>query len=328
MYDQDKLIKIIKKSQSSNSLNEFSRISNVDSAYLSRILNKKRTKPPSPSILEKIANASHGITTYEELMQICGYSEETIESKVYKIYHNLKEFHKYINDGVSDDSNSYEIEGFIEHFQDYISILIDNLSFNINTVNKPILLADIFDLQYLLEDYKYLAGFLCIYNSFIKHLENEGYIVITDYVFVDCFNINSIYDNLSRFNKLELFSLNSKNITIKNKDLYDPLVYYIKKFSTALNLAYLSDFDNNTLTEIFKKKATNNKIETQIKNISKINSTSLENEISQQYGATSIELLEDYNKLNSIGKRKANENIKDLTKINEYTKEETGLQQA
>lgn len=73
MYNQDKLIDIIKKSQNGRSLNEFSRISGVDSAYLSRILNKKKNTPPSPEILEKIANASSGIASYEELMIVCGY---------------------------------------------------------------------------------------------------------------------------------------------------------------------------------------------------------------------------------------------------------------
>ena len=56
---------------------------------------------------------------------------------------------------------------------------------------------------------------------------------------------------------------------------------------------------------------------------------SLKDEISQKYGANSVKLLEDYNKLNTIGKQKANENIEDLTKINEYTEEEeTGLYEA
>lgn len=76
MYNQDKLIDIIKASQGHLSLNEFARISDIDSAYLSRILNKKRTNPPSPKVLKKLADASHGVTTYEELMTICGHIDE------------------------------------------------------------------------------------------------------------------------------------------------------------------------------------------------------------------------------------------------------------
>ena len=42
----------------------------------------------------------------------------------------------------------------------------------------------------------------------------------------------------------------------------------------------------------------------------------------QRYGLNSIKLLDNYNKLNDIGKEKAFENIKDLTEIPKYTKEE------
>ena len=44
----------------------------VEDLSLIHILNS----PPSPKILKKIANVSEGITTYQELMQICGYINE------------------------------------------------------------------------------------------------------------------------------------------------------------------------------------------------------------------------------------------------------------
>lgn len=49
------------------------------------------------------------------------------------------------------------------------------------------------------------------------------------------------------------------------------------------------------------------------------------NAIQSKYGINSIELLEDYNKLNLNGKQKANENVKDLTKIIEYTEKKEKL---
>lgn len=73
MYNQNKFIEILKKCQSNTSLNEFARLSGVDAGYLSRIINKKKINPPSPKILEKISKASRGITSYEELMEVCGY---------------------------------------------------------------------------------------------------------------------------------------------------------------------------------------------------------------------------------------------------------------
>ncbi len=73
MYNQDKFIEILKKCKDDSSLNEYARLTNVDVGYLSRILNKKRSSPPSPAILKKIADTSKNITSYEELMETCGY---------------------------------------------------------------------------------------------------------------------------------------------------------------------------------------------------------------------------------------------------------------
>lgn len=45
-----------------------------------------------------------------------------------------------------------------------------------------------------------------------------------------------------------------------------------------------------------------------------------------KYGKMATELLDNYNKLNELGKQKANDNVKDLTKINEYTEKKTEIQ--
>ena len=51
-------------------------------------------------------------------------------------------------------------------------------------------------------------------------------------------------------------------------------------------------------------------------------------EVKQNYGPYSLQLLDDYNKLNTLGKQKANENVRDLTKIDEYTERKNESQQA
>ncbi|MCI9015923.1 MAG: helix-turn-helix transcriptional regulator [Clostridia bacterium] len=61
-----------------NSLNEFAKQIEISSAYISKLINLKYKNPPSPKILQKIAEGSKGLTTYNELMQICGYGQ-TIE---------------------------------------------------------------------------------------------------------------------------------------------------------------------------------------------------------------------------------------------------------
>ncbi len=47
--------------------------------------------------------------------------------------------------------------------------------------------------------------------------------------------------------------------------------------------------------------------------------SNLKIKIQDEYGSKSLELLENYKKLNKVGKKKANENIKDLTRIKDYT---------
>lgn len=83
MFDKQKFSNIIQ-----NILNNyenstiFSEIADVNRTYISKILNMKLVNPPSPDILKKIADNSKGLTTYMELMIICGYvSYDDIEEK-------------------------------------------------------------------------------------------------------------------------------------------------------------------------------------------------------------------------------------------------------
>lgn len=77
MYNQEKFINILKKIKNGYSLNEFARKTEVDVAYLWRIMNNKKTNPPTPKVLKRIAESSGGITTYDELMEVCGYIDLT-----------------------------------------------------------------------------------------------------------------------------------------------------------------------------------------------------------------------------------------------------------
>lgn len=66
----------------------FASSAQVGRSYLSKYINMKIPSPPTPKILEKIANASRGITNYDELMGICGYlnsntSEQIISNKIF-----------------------------------------------------------------------------------------------------------------------------------------------------------------------------------------------------------------------------------------------------
>ena len=74
MFDKIKFAQIIKNiKETYSSQEDFSKKSDIGRTYLSQYMNMKLDEPPKPKILEKLANSSHSITTYEELMRICGY---------------------------------------------------------------------------------------------------------------------------------------------------------------------------------------------------------------------------------------------------------------
>lgn len=53
-----------------------------------------------------------------------------------------------------------------------------------------------------------------------------------------------------------------------------------------------------------------------------------EEKITELYGNKSLDLLDYYKRLNALGKEKALESTKDLTKIQEYTEKKTNIQNA
>lgn len=254
MFDKNKFAQVIKNiKELYNSQEEFAEKSGIGRTYLSQYMNMKLEEPPKPKILEKLANASNDTITYKYLMNICGYTEKNIENQVSSIYKNLKEFHKYINNGKSNKDNSYEIEGVIEDFQGYLLLLYKNIT---SLSTSQIFLNDIFNFSTAIEDYKYISGFMLLYNEFLRLLEKENYIAIKNYTFINCFDIEDIYNNLNNLEHLELFSLYSKNIELKNSNNELTLLAdYINSFSRCLTLAHLSQFDSNSLIELFKKKA-------------------------------------------------------------------------
>ncbi len=93
MFNQDEFSNILNKINSTYStMTDFGKKASFDRTYISKYINKKLKNPPTPKILEKIADASNGITTYEDLMVICGYSSANINN----IYDYS--FQKYRND--------------------------------------------------------------------------------------------------------------------------------------------------------------------------------------------------------------------------------------
>lgn len=74
MFNKYKFSKILNNIYKTyNNQREFAEATGVNRAYLSQYINQKLDNPPSPKVLEKIADASKGLIDYIDLMQICGY---------------------------------------------------------------------------------------------------------------------------------------------------------------------------------------------------------------------------------------------------------------
>lgn len=74
MFEKEKFANILKRiKETYDSQEQFAFFSGIGRTSISQYMNCKLSFPPKPKLLEKIANSSKGITSYEELMQICGY---------------------------------------------------------------------------------------------------------------------------------------------------------------------------------------------------------------------------------------------------------------
>lgn len=230
-----------------DSITEFSEASEVNRTYLSKYINKKLDNPPTPKILEKIADNSKSITTYEELMQICGYTEESIEEVCYSIFTKL---HKICSHFTEFPDDMYEIPSSLESFNDYIDELINNLKF---PTARPIMLTDYYHKENFIEDSNFIIAFLFIYDSFLHQLQKKHYINLTKYTFINWNDYNEIYEKFCNIDDLELLCFSNSNIKIIDLQV-NKVIDYAKRFNMSLRFAYASTFNNNELVKLFNSK--------------------------------------------------------------------------
>jgi len=63
------------------SINKLAKKSGVTASYISKLIRLQYNSPPSPEILQKLANNSFDFTSYNHLMYICGYLDNTKPNK-------------------------------------------------------------------------------------------------------------------------------------------------------------------------------------------------------------------------------------------------------
>lgn len=93
MFDKKSFSEILNRIYKSYSnQRDFAEATGVNRGYLSQYINKKLDNPPSPKILKGIADAAKGITTYDELMYICGHI--SIDKELINITNSLSSTNK------------------------------------------------------------------------------------------------------------------------------------------------------------------------------------------------------------------------------------------
>lgn len=132
MFDKVRFANIIKNiKETYHSQEEFSKKSGIGRTYISQYMNMKLDDPPKPKILQKLSIASNGITTYTELMKICGYTDSNLLE-----IESLKEFYKQLEDNFLDLLSSIKLSKEEAEVYDDLCMIVDIFSFRDRTENE------------------------------------------------------------------------------------------------------------------------------------------------------------------------------------------------
>lgn len=236
MFDKSKFAQILKNiTDTYESQRDFSKKSEINRTYLSQYMNMKLEEPPKPKILQKLANSSNGITTYVQLMVICGYYEEpssNIESYIHTIF-----------DDISNYSSNYSIiKSLLNSFINYQNDLIDSFIYK---DKKKVL-----KISYYIESSRVsMPYFMILHDSLVKYLISCNMInVVESNLLIDWLCDGEISNYLESFSLPILFSYNSKYFKL-NKEIEDSkLIETIKQYGISLNYIFSLEFSNNSNT--------------------------------------------------------------------------------
>lgn len=91
MFDKNAFANILKNINDTypNQRDLANQLKLLNRTYISKYINLKLDNPPRPEVLKELAENSRGITTYEELMVICGYIEEHNKNFLKSFYSNI-----------------------------------------------------------------------------------------------------------------------------------------------------------------------------------------------------------------------------------------------
>lgn len=142
MFDKNKFAKILKDiNETYENQRDFAKKSEINRTYLSQYMNMKLEEPPKPIILQKLANSSNELVTYEELMSICGYIDENdFDTYLLSMLGFTSEDVAQFNEAI-DTLNMTEFEKnlfytLVSEFQNRALNVDDKVPFNINEFLK------------------------------------------------------------------------------------------------------------------------------------------------------------------------------------------------
>lgn len=195
MFNKLKFSQILNKINNTyDTMTEFSEKSGVNRTYLSQYINQKLDNPPSPKVLMKIATHSNGVTTYIELMDVCGYTD----SRLLEL-EGLKEIYYQVEDNFLKTLSSMKLsEDESKIYQDLCAIVdIDSLNgLNENEIHQK--LITYFD------NMDYLS------NSSKEKIEKK-----LSFFVQYCLQTNNLKDKISS-KSMNILKLNDKQISTHN----------------------------------------------------------------------------------------------------------------
>lgn len=236
MFDKNKFAQIIKNiKETYSSQEDFSKKSGIGRTYLSQYMNMKLEEPPKPKILQKLANSSNGITTYVQLMVICGYYEDPSS--------NIENYIHTVFDDISNYSSNYSIiKSLLNSFINYQNDLINSFIYK---DKKKVL-----KISYYIESSRVsMPYFMILHDSLVKYLISCNMINIVERnLLIDWLCDGEISNYLESFSLPILFSYNSRYFKL-NKEIEDSkLIETIKKYGISLNYIFSLEFSNNSNT--------------------------------------------------------------------------------
>lgn len=199
-FNKEEFSNLLKLSQGKRSLNQFGLNSNVDPGYLSRFINLRKDTPPSPEVLQKIANVAHNNITYTDLMNAAGY---------------LREYRGITGDILDDEERKNRIAQYDYEEEKEMVIKVKNefYTFIVNNIN---------DKSQITDKLKQLLDKCNAYNQNLKQPELEE--VIEKFV-------NDLMPNTNIIKCEEMLDdLGYEDRWIWENDVNEPIIFLKEKY--------------------------------------------------------------------------------------------------